>query len=146
MSWRGCRCADLPACMPTPRGHILTPGPFQLAPACMPARTNTISLLPTCPPACCLPSCPQALEELSLADNELREVAAGALQGLSSLKRLHLFGNRLQALPLQALQELPQLQVRRACTCMALHRWLPVRVCADDQVLVLLVMRCWCCL
>ncbi len=85
----------------------------------------------------------QGLEELSLADNELREVAAGALMGLTSLKRLHLFGNRLEALPLQALQELPQLQVCAGRACMAVHCWLHVGRCEEDQVLVLLLVRCW---
>jgi hypothetical protein len=56
---------------------------------------------------------PQALEELSLADNELQALEPQALQGLTSLKRLHLYGNQLRELPLQALTALPQLQVGR---------------------------------
>lgn len=54
------------------------------------------------------PACPQALAELSLADNRLASLPA-ALSGASSLARLHLFGNALARLPVGQLASLPSL-------------------------------------
>lgn len=51
---------------------------------------------------------PQALAELSLADNRLASLPA-ALSGASSLARLHLFGNGLRRLPVGQLASLPSL-------------------------------------
>jgi len=57
----------------------------------------------------------QAVSELSIADNQLSSLPSD-LSGWKGLQKLHLYGNRLEELPVDSLMGLPALQqVRFAC-------------------------------